>query len=187
VGVERALRRVYEVSLRLYPAAFRGEFGAEMKGVFAEALADAREDGWASVLLLTWRELRHLPGSWLREHRQAWSQKDARMNASANDLIKGETTIGRTINSWGEALLAALPYLLIGIVEAVIRLLTETGELSLQSEQVNRLNYALLIFLVGTLLPTLVVAALVGELVLILRASVALAAGVAGCPDPRPA
>jgi hypothetical protein len=158
VEVEGALRRVYEVSLRLYPAAFRGEFGAEMKGVFAEALADAHEDGWASALLLTWRELRHLPGSWLREHWQAWSQKDAGMNGSAKDLTNGEATTGRTIHGWGEALLAALPYLLIGILEVVISLLTETGGLSLQSEQVVRLNYALLIFLVGTLLPTLVVA-----------------------------
>ena len=158
MGVEGALQRVYEVSLRLYPAAFRGEFGAEMKSVFAEALADAREDGWASLLLLTWRELRHLPGSWLREHRQAWSQKDAGMNGSAKDLTNGQTTIGRTKHGRGEALLAALPYLLIGIVEVVIRLLTKTGELSLQSEQVIRLNYAMLIFLVATLLPALVVA-----------------------------
>ena len=69
------------------------------------------------------------------------------MNGSAKDLTNGQTTIGRTKHGRGEALLAALPYLLIGIVEVVIRLLTKTGELSLQSEQVIRLNYAMLIFL----------------------------------------
>jgi hypothetical protein len=54
-------RKLYETLLRLYPAAMREEFGAEMKAVFDDALGDARKRGWRGVLRLWLREVATAP------------------------------------------------------------------------------------------------------------------------------
>lgn len=156
--IEEVLERFHSASLRLYPEEFQREFVPEMKGVFAEALADAHKDGYRAVLNLIMREIKHLPGSWLREHRRAWRDKEADMNTSANDQASGEMVARATTRGWGEALLAALPYLMFGIFEVLGSVLAEIGVISVENKGMQVLNYAGLVCLAGTLLVTLVVA-----------------------------
>jgi len=54
--------RLYALLLRLYPAAFRAEFGAEMTAVFTQALADARQRGRSALLTWCGREFTTLLG-----------------------------------------------------------------------------------------------------------------------------
>ncbi|MFN2151064.1 MAG: hypothetical protein ACK2T5_05660 [Anaerolineales bacterium] len=60
------MTHLYALLLRLYPRAFRAEFGAELQAVFAQAAAESR--GWMNVLRLFLRELRDLPENLLRQH-----------------------------------------------------------------------------------------------------------------------
>jgi hypothetical protein len=51
----------YHWSLRLYPAAFRIEFGAEMEAVFASAVKEAAEEGPGAVLSVCLKETADFP------------------------------------------------------------------------------------------------------------------------------
>jgi len=59
---------LYSALLHLYPRRFRDAFGSEMEGVFADAAAEARRAGIASVTAVYVREFRDLPSNLFREH-----------------------------------------------------------------------------------------------------------------------
>lgn len=97
-GVARLLVGVYARLLRLYPRRFYATFGAEMRQVFAQALDEARREGFTSLAVLCWRELRDLPGSIVREHvierkKEAamvlWSSEDDRRLRGLRLLARG--------------------------------------------------------------------------------------------------
>ena len=69
-GNSSCLVQIYHYLLRLYPAEFLAEFGQEMEAVFSEAITEAHEKGFGSVLILFLRELRDLPSSLWRELRR---------------------------------------------------------------------------------------------------------------------
>lgn len=156
--IDEALQCVYDASLRVYPAKFRSEFGAEMKHVFAEALERAREDGWAAVLRLIVHELKYMPGSWLREHRQAWRDEEEGMQTNGRRLLGDDHVTGGPTGSWREGILAALPYLMFGIFETLGSLLGEIGVISPENKGMQALNYAGLVCLAGTIFVTLIFA-----------------------------
>ncbi len=60
--------RLYTILLHLYPSKFRLAFGSEMCEVFACVLADARRQGFPSLLRFGLREFGELPYSALREY-----------------------------------------------------------------------------------------------------------------------
>jgi hypothetical protein len=65
-----ALIGFYHWSLRLYPAAFRAEFGAEMEAVFAMAVREAAEEGPGAVLSVCLKETADFPANLAEAYRQ---------------------------------------------------------------------------------------------------------------------
>jgi len=60
----------YHWVLRLYPAAFRSEFGDEMEAIFATAVTDAAEEGPGAVLSICLRETADFPANLVDAYRQ---------------------------------------------------------------------------------------------------------------------
>ena len=58
-------------SLRLYPAAFRAEFGDEMEAVFAAAVREAAEEGPGAVIFVFLKETAEFPTNLADAYRQA--------------------------------------------------------------------------------------------------------------------
>ena len=58
----------YAMIIKLYPPAFRTEFGEEMQAVFAAAMAEVARDSLSGVAALCLRELRDLPMNLLRAY-----------------------------------------------------------------------------------------------------------------------
>jgi hypothetical protein len=86
---------LYTQSLKLYPRHFHAQFGCEMQLVFASAL-DGRS--WPGLLTTSWREIRDMPGSILREYLRG--RKGANMNQNNlawRPLNTKELIIGLTI------------------------------------------------------------------------------------------
>ena len=98
------MMRLYAWLLRLYPQAFRAQFGEEMQTVFAEALAQAPSlrTGIASFL----RELRDLPGALINAY-QATLLEGGKMSVE-NQYLSKSTPL--------QAAVGALPFLAFGIV-----------------------------------------------------------------------
>jgi hypothetical protein len=71
----RTLAWLYERALRLYPRAYRQEYGDEMRSVLRLSAGAAARRGRLSLVRFGLRELRDLPGAILHEH---W--RDARRN-----------------------------------------------------------------------------------------------------------
>ncbi len=157
MGIERVLFALFAAVLRLYPREFRLEFGAEMQAVFSEALSAARQGGMRGMIRVAIRELEHLPGSLLREY---WEVRSARMKAKSNikqrDLGAGHWM--KAPMSWREALLGALPFVLILVLDVVLNLFVETGVLAGESPGMEALNISLGLVLGGTFLLVLVLA-----------------------------
>lgn len=110
------LLQLYKFMLRLYPGSFYAMFGLEMTDVFAEKLAAAH--GSRDRLAVFGREVRHWPGSLLREY---WSAQQAALNAPNFARLSG----------WGTAV-AALPYLLIALIFAVLALFGSPAQVPVQ-------------------------------------------------------
>ncbi|MDX1613075.1 MAG: hypothetical protein R3300_02125 [Candidatus Promineifilaceae bacterium] len=68
----KALIRFYHLLVSLYPAGFRDRLGEEMVGVFAQAVAEARQQGRSALAHLLLRELLTFPGSLLLAYGQSW-------------------------------------------------------------------------------------------------------------------
>ncbi len=62
-GIKSPLQKVYHYLLRLYPAAFRAEFGDEMEAVFASALREAAEEGTRAVAVICLQETADFPAN----------------------------------------------------------------------------------------------------------------------------
>ena len=73
----RALRisdRLYRRLVRLYPAAYRQEYGEPMAQLFRDCCAaECSVSGYRGLALTWWRALAELVPSLLREYRQEWS------------------------------------------------------------------------------------------------------------------
>jgi hypothetical protein len=98
--VERLATCVYTLIVRLYPRAFRAEFGDEMRVVFADAVADAVKDSRMMLIGIFWRELRDYPGNLLAAHWQRAYTKmtGANMLTGSNEtpgLLRGDESLVR--------------------------------------------------------------------------------------------
>lgn len=90
--------RLYRLFLSLYPSSYRSDFAEEMSVVFAQAFSDARAEGWQSVVLLCWRELRDLPSSLSREYwlsARAWFAWQLNEGNSMVSDIPGIVPVGQ--------------------------------------------------------------------------------------------
>ena len=72
----RSSARLYAVLLRLYPRAFRAQFGEEMQSVFGEALTEAAGQDRAGMFLLReWRDaLPSLAAAYAQEWMKQWRE-----------------------------------------------------------------------------------------------------------------
>lgn len=80
------------------------------------------------------------------------------MNTRVNDHTSGEKIAESSTPGWGEALLAALPYLMFGIFEVIGTLLAEFGVISLENKGMAVLNFAGFVSLAAAVLITVVFA-----------------------------
>ena len=88
----------YACLLYLYPRSFRLQFGAEMTGVFEEALADAGRQS-AIVLLAFWlHELITLIPAALAEHRRAWRKHRRTPEGAARFDLLAARWIARVVS-----------------------------------------------------------------------------------------
>ncbi len=69
-GINSLLIRVYRSLLRLYPAAFRAEFGDEMAAVFATAVREAAAEGPTAVAAVCLKETADFPANLVDAYRQ---------------------------------------------------------------------------------------------------------------------
>lgn len=111
----RILIRLYGFLLKLYPRAVRAEYGEELLAVFCLMADEAAEQGGASMIGLSLRELRDLPGAALLEH---WQER--RKLAMATE--RG-SRFAFEPGSWREALAAVAPFVLLGAFPAAINAL----------------------------------------------------------------
>ena len=112
------IQRLYTLLLHLYPANFRHEFSGEMAQVFQDAFRQAYQAGVQSLLAFLLKEFLDLPSSLLHEHVWVLFGKDAPMPDIVNlDTDSGSLSASLGFSSppvsWKEALLAALPYLVV--------------------------------------------------------------------------
>lgn len=130
ITASRFITRVYALLVRLYPCSFRVEFEEEMHAVFADAVAEAAEQGGTSLTGVCLRELRDWPKTLLSEYwlsARIWNRE-----ATMHKINEGNSTPGCDMNgrgvmpetkrygNWGidsqrQALAAALPPLLFGL------------------------------------------------------------------------
>jgi hypothetical protein len=110
----RALLQVivnaYSVLLNLYPPGFRDEFAAEMFIVFQDSVVYAAKEGVLPVISVCVRELLNLPFNVLREVWHETRRKEAEMQIAQKAPIRPEA------GSWGDALWAGLPHLLLALI-----------------------------------------------------------------------
>ena len=135
---------LYRLSLNLFPAKYREEYGEELQVVFDSSIEDAATKGKLELERLVLRELVSLPKAILLEHLRSWR------NASAT---KG---LGSYFNfaygSWKEFLTALLPFSLTG---GILPLLNYLGRARLASGMVGTgivlalFGLFLVLFLVG--------------------------------------
>jgi hypothetical protein len=119
----RLLTRLYSHLLTLYPDRFLKEFGGEMGDVFAQALSGLDRSGTPIVTRrmkmarLFFREVWYFPLAYLAARRYQTSSgtgENPAGRASYGEREVTETWVGWR-DSWGEALVGALPFLLFGL------------------------------------------------------------------------
>jgi hypothetical protein len=76
----RAAERLYGALLRLYPARFRAEFGAEMREVFAEQVRQAGRQGILVVLAVSLREIGDYPINLISEHCEEYRMRSLQVS-----------------------------------------------------------------------------------------------------------
>jgi len=109
----RVLIRGNGLLLRLYPAAYRDEFGEEMADVFDQALVEASDQGRAAVIRLCLREL----GGWLSSVGRQWSSTVRAGPPGEKGEAMGDERQPhlQTPETWGQACLGAAPLLISGL------------------------------------------------------------------------
>jgi len=109
----------YSLLLRLFPKAYREEYGDELQMVFNSSLDDAIKIGWLEVAVVISRELAGLPKAIIYEHLR--EMRKATMGKGFNsyfDFADG---------SWNEFLTALLPFFLIGGAIPLVSYLGKVG------------------------------------------------------------
>jgi hypothetical protein len=116
----RLLSYGYRCLLRLYPAPFRAEFGAEMEDVFAEAVGGAAAQAQTALVGLLLRELRDWPAALLRAH---WLmlREETMMGENAEGPVGSSKDLPTLEERHAparlrEALLAGLPHALAALI-----------------------------------------------------------------------
>ena len=114
---------IYSALLRLYPRAFRIDFGEEMTAVFLERTEDAMRKDWIAYTVVLLQELSHLLLILLLEHRRALRQRLDKPADEPGGFMQTQVATGRRTapygircyESWPQTLLAGGPILLIAI------------------------------------------------------------------------
>ena len=120
----QSLHRFYRVLLHLYPAAYRNEYGEELRTVFYLSIDEARKVGKFEIMRVVLRELVSLPQAILYEHiRERRKTKMTGNFASRFDFAPG---------SRKEILAAVAPFLLCGIVPIMVSLLITGPDIQAQ-------------------------------------------------------
>lgn len=113
----RTLVWCYTQCLKLYPAEFRASFWQEMQAVLIQSVAERAGNG--RILAVFLRELQDLPGNLLRLY---WSDGRRReitmttMRDSKEAQPSASSAAERQPGSWGAAILAGLPHVLMGLL-----------------------------------------------------------------------
>lgn len=115
----RILVWCYTQSLKLYPAVFRTTFGEEMRAVLLQAVEERA--GIGGILAIFLRELRDLPGNVLRLYGSSVKRRQIAVLDSEHVQPSASSAAERQPGSWGAAILAGLPHLLIGLLFAAGR------------------------------------------------------------------
>jgi hypothetical protein len=112
--------RLYALLVRLYPRGFRAEFGQEMQAVFADAVAEAVEQGRLPLAVVCLREARDLPPALLRE--MVSDSRDRRKEALMSETVQNQSRAKDTgplpqdsPASWPAALVGTALFLLLGL------------------------------------------------------------------------
>ena len=113
---KRILAWLYALLLNLYPRAYRVEHAEELQTVFNLTVNEAAQQGGFSVIGISIRELRDLPGGIIFEH---WRERrKQRMTTERGSLLTFEP------GSWRETLAAMAPFLLLGLLPPLLRLIS---------------------------------------------------------------
>lgn len=111
----RILARLHALLLNLYPRAYHAEYDEELQAVFNLTVNEAAQQGGFSVIWMSIRELRDLPGGIIFEH---WRERrKQRMTTERGSLLTFEP------GSWRETLAALAPFLLLGLLPPLLRLM----------------------------------------------------------------
>jgi hypothetical protein len=121
-GFLRWLVWLYGQALRLYPRAYRDEYGPEMAWVFGQTIREASRRGAAPLLGRVARELGTLPEAIVREHQRARSKQTT---------MDEKRVLRSQDGSWREILAALAPFLLLGIVPSLLGLTPLSGRLGI--------------------------------------------------------
>ena len=151
----------YGFILHLYPQPFQARFAEEMQLVFVQLLEDAAARGRRALVSLLVNEIPDQLFSLARQHRLVLSGREVKMSGAAGTNVSGGGTIALgngPVPSWGSALLAGLPHLLVGLVQGLPLLLSAAGWVDPASSLGS---------LIMTFQGTVLVLALLGSLVLV--------------------
>jgi len=109
------LTRLYALFLNLYPQAYQVEYGEELRAVFNLAVNEAAQQGGFSLMWMSLRELRDLPGAIILAH---WRERrKRRMATERGSLLTIEP------GSWRETVAALAPFLLLGALPPIFSLM----------------------------------------------------------------
>jgi hypothetical protein len=106
------VRGLYSLLLRLFPRAYRAEYGDELQTVFDSSLDDAMRSGKLETVRVTLRELVNLPQAILYEHlRERRKRKMTGKFVSRFDFVPG---------SRNEILAALAPFIVFGALPVLL-------------------------------------------------------------------
>jgi len=131
------VRKFYSLLLRLFPKAYREEYGDELQTVFNSSLDDAVKAGWLEFAIVISRELVDIPGAILNEHLREMKSKKITGKVSAFFHF-GHGSLREFISS-------IYPFLLLGVILPSMNLLTRSGLLVSQSRLVNGIGIFLIV------------------------------------------
>ncbi len=119
-----SIKRLFSLSLILYPRLFRDRFSEEMMEVFSLGLEDAKQKGELAGYFL--REFLRFPANLLKVYVWSMQAKEGRQMAVSG--AGGGSSHGVVIpeESWGASIMAGLPSLLMGIIIVLSEILAGT-------------------------------------------------------------
>lgn len=133
------MRRLYSLLLRLFPKAYREEYGDELQAVFDLSLDDAIRAGRFEVAFVALRELISLPQAIIYEHlRERRKTKMIGKFSSRFDFVPG---------SRREFFTALYPFILVGFIEPLMTVLMISSLLTPRSALVNGIGIFIVVSL----------------------------------------